>query len=170
MMFIEFLRVLFELIGHLAWPATILVIVYIFKKPISELLKRIKKISSGDKSIELDLLKIVSQQQLYKKNLDVLSVTKETCNYETYLELVNNLAYAQIAMVALGIRDKQPHDVLRKTIKFFELSMKKLEKETPNDKSVIKLRELSEDVYEAFNELPDSDEHKNRNGIKEPEQ
>lgn len=153
MIVVELLRVLFELIGNLAWPATILVIVYIFKKPISELLKRIKKISSGDKSIELDLLKIVSQQQPDNKNIDIINVTEKTCSYEIYMNLMDCFTRSQVALIALFALHEDCYSSIPPIIKNYELTIKKLEKERPNDESVIEIREGYKKLYKIIKKV-----------------
>lgn len=153
MIFIEFLRILFELIWHLAWPATILVIVYIFEKPIGDLIKRIKKISSGDKSIELDLVKIVSQQQQGNKSIDLVGVTKDTCNFEAYMNLMDGFTRSQVALIALFALHEDCYSSIPPIIKNYELTIKKLEKERPNDESVIEIREGYKKLYKIIKKV-----------------
>lgn len=41
-----------ELVGHLAWPITVIVLVLIFRLPLKKLIEKLKKFGWGNKSIE----------------------------------------------------------------------------------------------------------------------
>lgn len=56
---IEYLKLLVNLIGHLAWPALVASALWYFKKDVAKLLQRIKKAKYGD--IEIDLAEAIDE-------------------------------------------------------------------------------------------------------------
>lgn len=147
---IKFLEILFELIWHLAWPATILLIVYIFRKPIAELIKRIKKISSGDKSIELEELGKAAQQQLENSNLQMFDVTEETIGYDEYLDLMEEYALSSNLLIGLVTVLGGQNIILSPFKKQLASVKKKLAQERPNSERVKILQKTSARLEKYF--------------------
>lgn len=79
-----------ELIGHVAWPLTILALLLIFRKPIADKLRGLIKAGKGDTFIEF--LTSDLRDKVSKKKLKLSEITEDKYTWDDYLEALERWA------------------------------------------------------------------------------
>ncbi|WP_041408342.1 hypothetical protein [Shewanella baltica] len=83
---IEYLKLVVDLLGHLAWPAVFAGALLYFKKDVAKLLQRVKKAKYGD--IEIDLVEAIDEVKSDAIELGI-TITYPSSSYSVSdLELV----------------------------------------------------------------------------------
>lgn len=129
----NFWKFLVELIHYGAWPAIVAVLLYVFRKHISDLLK--SQIRVRHKETEIEFNVPLAQKQIEEIEASSLSSAKTTeISYKMYLNRVEILA-VYTAAIATGNRNfvKALQPQAKET---FKDALDILEKENPDCKSL----------------------------------
>lgn len=123
-----------EIIGHLAWPTTVFLVIYLFRKPFRSLIGHIKSMSYKEGAINFSLQGKIEEQT--KKKGGIFNVTKENLTYDNYLDAIMLLSN-WYANAVLFIPPAPELDWQRKTaIYTLEQSERKLKEAGRGDKAV----------------------------------
>lgn len=128
---LDFLK---EVIGHIAWPATVFLTLYLFREPLRLLISRIKAMTYKGSAIEFSLQEEIKKQG--EKRSNVFAVTKESLTYDNYLDAIMLLSN-WYANAVLFIPPEPGLDWQRKTaIYTLEQTERKLTEAGREDKSL----------------------------------
>lgn len=123
-----------EIIGHLAWPTTVFLVIYLFRKPFRNLIGRIRSMSYKEGAIAFSLQEKIEEQT--KKKDNIFDVTKENITYDNYLDAIMLLSN-WYANAVLFIPPAPELDWQRKTaIYTLEHSERKLKEAGRKDKTI----------------------------------
>ena len=75
-----------NLIGHIAWPITVLFVIYMFRKPLQNLIERTKSMTYKNAAVEFGIQAEIKEQT--KKRGNIFNVTKENLTYDNYLDAI----------------------------------------------------------------------------------
>ena len=97
-----------QLIGHIAWPVAILVILFIFRKPVAALLLRLKKVGSRGSFAEFAIAGL--PEMIVKKKPKLSEITKDSLVWDNYLDALEQWAgwYVMYTMKLRQISKDQP--------------------------------------------------------------
>ena len=122
-----------EVIGHLVWPITVFLLIYMFRKPFCSLIGRIKSMSYKGGVIGFGLRERIEDQ---KRTSGIFDVTKENLTYDNYLDAISLLSN-WYANAVLFTPPSPGWDWQRKTaIYTLEQSGRKLKEAGRQDKSI----------------------------------
>lgn len=128
---LDFLK---EVIGHIAWPTTVFLTLYLFREPLRLLISRIKAMTYKGSAIEFSLQEEIKKQG--EKRSNVFAVTKEGLTYDNYLDAIMLLSN-WYANAVLFIPPEPGLDWQRKTaIYTLEQTERKLTEAGRKDKSL----------------------------------
>ena len=146
-----------QFIGHIAWPLLIMAILFIFRKPIAEKIRGLKKVSKGDTIAEFiattDLQKVVSEK------LTLANVNENTLNWSHYLDVLEVWA-GFYGLYALELVSKDEQGLCKDSevswakeiLAGFSALVEKIAKECPESSFFPELREVEDRLqsYKGF--------------------
>ena len=97
-MILEFIG---NIVHYAAWPVVLIIVLYLFRRPITALIDRIKSVRY--KGAAVDLSGIPDEVRKNIKAKDSMDVTRENLSYENHLNMVEVLAL-YIAVLASHVR------------------------------------------------------------------
>jgi hypothetical protein len=135
----ELLKLLVEFVGHIIWPLTVVVIAVAFRKPIIAKLVGLRKVTHGKTFLEFAAEHMPKEESIGKLKLS--EITKETYNWDNYLDTLEEYAWAVAFSEMLirmipgypphGKKDSGIHQFLRRKC---DSILAKIEKERPESK------------------------------------
>lgn len=146
----KWVKLLVELVGHIAWPVAILTILLIFRKSIMYKLRWLTKATKGDASLEF----ATSQREnMFEKERKLSDITEDSLTWDDYLDALEQWA-VWIAAGALYVRQLYRPGLLRKKdvnlfnqgMKSFEVLFKKLQENRPESDGFKKLMKAKDDL------------------------
>jgi len=127
-----------QLIGHIAWPLSIVVILFIFRKPILDKLRRLTKASIGD-MLSLEFAIAGLQEMIDKKKPKLSEITKDSLVWDNYLDALEQWAgwYVMYTMKLRQISKVQPIKkaeimLWKNSRRNFKLMIRKIEENRPD--------------------------------------
>src|SRR4030042_537554 len=139
-----------QLIGHIAWPVAIVVILLIFRKPIETKIRDILKIGIGKALIECATPEM--KEKLVNK-VKFTKVTKTQYTWENYLDAMEQWAlwiiwYAREAASSLVLGDKSLTKIKRVQLAIgqFNMVVKKIEEQNPDSVALKYLNKLKDEL------------------------
>lgn len=127
-----------QLIGHIAWPLAIVVILFIFRKPIMNKLQGLIKASKGDTSLEFA---IGLQEKISKEKPKLSKITKDSLVWDNYLDALERWAgwYILYTLKLRQICKDQPAKEVeiklwQNSRRNFKLLTQKIEENRPDSK------------------------------------
>jgi len=87
----DFFDFLEKVIGHVAWPITVLFVIYMFRKQLQNLIGRLKSMAYKDTAIEFNDVQAQIKKQT-KKRGNIFDVSEENLTYNNYLDTITLLS------------------------------------------------------------------------------
>ncbi len=126
-----------QLIGHIAWPVAISVILFIFRKPLIVKLQGLIKAGTGKTYFEFEKFEL--QEIIAKKKLKFAEITKESFTWNNYLDALEQWAvwiswFADERLLGYIREGRSPDDftMLKFAISQFKMVLKIIRKERPD--------------------------------------
>lgn len=125
-----FLKFIVDIVHYAAWPLLVIGVLYLFREPLRIKIRELTKI--GHKDTYLDFTSIPKKKREMLKSGDFLPSTKETINYDWYLESTGALAML-IGILALELKK---YNVKSRLLQMAQLTLtatlKQLKKDKPD--------------------------------------
>lgn len=143
-----------QFIGHIAWPLAIVAILFIFRKPIVEKLRGLTEARRGDTSFKFAVADL--QEKISKKKLKFSEITKETLNWDNYLDTLEQWAlsigiYTMEILNRFSIKTatKDQLEMFISTMRQWDMVLEKIRENRP-DSEILKILETLRDNSKAI--------------------
>jgi hypothetical protein len=137
----DWVKIFLDFIADIAWPLSILLILYLYRMPIAEKINRLRSIKHKDIYADFELTEKIQKVLQSNEPVGLFNVTRENCTFEAYMKLLETMGGI---VAAAGIYPESPIRDYART--FLPVIINKLQQNDAKNEMLPVLKFLEEKI------------------------